>query len=450
MNLVEITAKLSGFVWGTPLIVLLVGTGVFLTFRLGFVQFRFLGAGLKIAFSPRRQQEGFKGDISHFKALMTALAATIGTGNIAGVATAISVGGPGALFWMWITALFGMATKYAEAVLAIKYRIVDKNGEMAGGPMYVLERGLKMKWLGVAFAIFGACAGFGIGNMVQSNSIAHSLNTTFGIENLTTGIALTILTAVVILGGIKSIGKASGIIVPVMAVFYIIASIIVLILNYKAIPGAIVMIFEYAFTPIAAMGGFAGAAVKTVVQKGVSRGVFSNESGLGSAPIAAAAAITDVPGRQALVSMTGTFIDTIIVCSFTGLVIICSGAWDNGMTGVALTSEAYGAGMGHQIGNMIVSLGIVFFAYSTILGWGYYGEKCTEYLFGERAIKPYRYLWCAAVIVGTMLELEVVWNIADVMNGLMAVPNLIALLALSSVAAAETRSFAKMLKKEKF
>jgi len=449
LSLVELTAKLSGIVWGAPLIVLLVGTGVFLTFRLGFIQFRFLIPALKIAFLPRRQQVGFKGDISHFKALMTALAATIGTGNIAGVATAISVGGPGALFWMWVTALFGMATKYAEAILAIKYRIVDKNGEMAGGPMYVLERGLKVRWLGVAFAIFGSCAAFGIGNMVQSNSIAHAMKSTFGVENLTTGIALTILTAIVILGGIKSIGKASGIIVPVMAVFYIAASIIVLIINYKAIPSAIGMIFHYAFTPLAAVGGFAGATVKTIVQKGVSRGLFSNESGLGSAPIAAAAAITDVPGRQALVSMTGTFIDTIIVCSFTGLVIITSGVWNSGLTGVALTSEAYGTGLGHNIGNIIVSLGIVFFAYSTILGWGYYGEKCIEYLLGERIIKPYRYLWCTAVMIGTMLELEVVWNIADVMNGLMAVPNLIALLGLSSVVASETRTFINLLKKEK-
>ena len=448
LNLTQLTAQISGFVWGTPLIVLLVGTGVFLTIRLKFIQFRWLGFGLKTAFSPRRQQKGFKGDISHFKSLMTALAATIGTGNIAGVATAISLGGPGALFWMWITALFGMATKYAEAILAIKYRITDKNGEMAGGPMYVLERGLKMKWLGVAFAIFGAIAGFGIGNMVQSNSIAHALHSTFGVDKVVTGVVLTIFAAIVILGGIKSIGRASGIIVPVMAVFYILASIVVLIINYKAIPGAIVLIFEHAFTPIAAAGGFAGAAVRTVVQKGVSRGVFSNESGLGSAPIAAAAAITDTPGRQALVSMTGTFLDTIVVCSFTGLVLITTGAWDSGITGVALTADAYGIGLGHGIGNVIVSVGLAFFAFSTILGWGYYGEKCVEYLFSERAIKPYRYLWCAAIMLGTILKLEIVWNFADIMNGLMAVPNLIALLALSGVIAAETKSFAKVIKRE--
>jgi AGCS family alanine or glycine:cation symporter len=449
MDLTSITSKISGMVWGTPLIVLLVGTGVFLTFRLGFIQFRYLGFGLKTAFLPKRQQENYKGDISHFKALMTALAATIGTGNIAGVATAITLGGPGALFWMWITALFGMATKYAEAILAIKYRTVDKNGEMAGGPMYVLERGLNMKWLGIAFALFGALAGFGIGNMVQSNSIADALHSTFGFEKLFTGAALTILTAVIILGGIKSIAKASGVIVPVMAVFYILASIVVLILNYQAIPGAFALIFEHAFTPIAAAGGFAGATLKMVIQRGVSRGLFSNESGMGSAPIAAAAAKTDVPGRQALVSMSGTFLDTIVVCTFTGLVIITTGVWQSGGTGAALTASAYGAGLNHGIGNLIVSVGLVFFAFSTIIGWAYYGEKCTEYLAGERAIKPYRFLWCAAVMLGAMLKLDVVWNIADIMNGLMAVPNLIALLGLSGVAATETRSFIKMIKQEK-
>ena len=449
MDLASITSKISGIVWGTPLIVLLVGTGVFLTFRLGFVQFRFLGLGLKTAFLPSRQQEGYKGDISHFKALMTALAATIGTGNIAGVATAISMGGPGALFWMWVTALFGMATKYAEAILAIKYRIVDKNGEMAGGPMYVLERGLNMKWLGIAFALFGALAGFGIGNMVQSNSIADALHSTFGIEKLFTGVTLTLLTAVIILGGIKSIARAAGIIVPVMAVFYIIASIVVLAINYQAIPAAFALIFEHAFTPIAAAGGFAGATIKMVIQKGVSRGLFSNESGLGSAPIVAAAAKTDVPGRQAIVSMSGTFIDTIVVCTFTGLVLITTGVWSSGDTGVGLTATAYGVGLNHGIGNLIVSVGLIFFAFSTILGWAYYGEKCTEYLAGERAIKPYRFLWCAAVMLGAMLKLDIVWNVADIMNGLMAVPNLIALLALSGVAAAETRSFTRFIRRKK-
>ena len=449
MDLVHLTSTISGFIWGTPLIVLLVGTGVFLTFRLRFIQFRLLGEGLKTAFLPHRQKREGKGDISHFKALMTALAATIGTGNIAGVATAISMGGPGALFWMWITALFGMATKYAEAVLAVKYRIVDKNGEMAGGPMYVLERGLNMKWLGIAFAVFGALAGFGIGNMVQSNSIAQALKATFGITELATGALLTFATAAIILGGIKSIAKASGIIVPVMAVFYILASIVVLAINYEAIPGAFVLIFEHAFTPMAAVGGFGGAMVRTVIQKGVSRGVFSNESGLGSAPIAAAAAKTDVPSRQAVVSMSGTFIDTIVVCTFTGLVLITSGVWSSGETGAALTATAYGVGMNHGIGNVIVTMGIAFFAFSTIIGWAYYGEKCTEYLAGERAIKPYRYLWCAAVPLGALLQLELVWNIADILNGLMAIPNLIALILLSGVAAKEAKSFSKLLKKEK-
>lgn len=449
MNLTSLTATISGYIWGTPLIVLLVGTGVFLTFRLGFVQFRLLGLGLKTAFTPMKHPEKLKGDISHFKALMTALAATIGTGNIAGVATAISMGGPGALFWMWITAIFGMATKYAEAILAIKYRIVDKNGEMAGGPMYVLERGLKLKWLGIAFAVFGALAGFGIGNMVQSNSIAHALQSTFGIEKLVTGAVLTALTCIIILGGIKSIARASGIIVPVMAFFYIAASIVILAINYAAIPNAFALIFEHAFTPMAAAGGFAGATLRMIIQRGVSRGVFSNESGLGSAPIAAAAAKTDVPGRQAVVSMSGTFIDTIVVCTLTGLVIITTGMWSSGTTGAALTADAYGVGLGHQIGNIIVTVGIAFFAFSTIIGWAYYGERCTEYLAGERALKPYRYLWCVAVMVGAFLKLETVWNIADILNGLMAVPNLIALLGLSGIAAAETKKFRDMIKQEK-
>lgn len=449
MDLTSFTAQISGFVWGTPLIVLLVGTGIFLTFRLGFVQFRFLGLGLRTAFIPKLQQERQKGDISHFKALMTALAAAIGTGNIAGVATAISMGGPGALFWMWVTALFGMATKYAECILAIKYRVVDKNGEMAGGPMYVLERGLKMKWLGIAFAIFGALAGFGIGNMVQSNSIAQALSETFGFTELATGAVLTALTAIIILGGIRSIAKASSIIVPIMAVFYIAASIVVLIINYKGIPHAFALIFQHAFTPMAATGGFAGATIKMVIQKGVSRGLFSNESGLGSAPIAAAAARTDVPGRHALVQMSGTFIDTIVVCTFTGLVLITTGVWNNGTTGAALTATAYGTGLGSTAGNIIVSTGLTFFAFSTIIGWGYYGEKCTEYLMGERAIKPYRYFWCAAVMAGALLKLQVVWNFADIMNGLMAVPNLIALLGLSGIAAAETKSFSDLIRREK-
>lgn len=449
MDLIQLTSKISGLVWGTPLIVLLVGTGVFLTFRLRFIQFRLLGEGLKTAFLPHRAKREGKGDISHFKALMTALAATIGTGNIAGVATAISMGGPGALFWMWITALFGMATKYAEAVLAIKYRITDKNGEMAGGPMYVLERGLNLKWLGIAFAVFGALAGFGIGNMVQSNSIAHALKSTFGVTEVATSAILMFATAAIILGGIKSIAKASGIIVPVMAVFYILASIIVLAINYKAIPGAFALIFEHAFTPMAAVGGFGGAMVRTIIQRGVSRGVFSNESGLGSAPIAAAAAKTDVPSRQALVSMSGTFIDTIVVCTFTGLVLICSGVWSSGETGAALTANAYGVGLNHGIGNVIVTMGIAFFAFSTIIGWAYYGEKCTEYLAGEKAIKPYRYLWCAAVPLGSLLQLKLVWNIADILNGLMAIPNLIALILLSGVAAKEAKAFGKLLKKER-
>lgn len=441
----ELISKVNSFVWGPPMLVLLVGTGIFLTVRLRFLSFRYLPYALKLAFS-KNQDEQSEGDVSHFQALMTALAATIGTGNIAGVATAVTLGGPGAVFWMWVTALVGMATKYAEAILAVKYRIVDDKGEMAGGPMYFLEKGLGQKWLGVLFALFGAIAGFGIGNTVQSNSVAGAVEATFNISPLVTGLVLAAFTALVILGGIKSIGKVTGILVPIMAVFYIIGGLVIILLNLDKLPGAISFILTSAFSGADKLAaGFAGATVAQAIRFGVARGVFSNEAGLGSAPIAAAAAKTDHPARQALVSMTGTFLDTVIVCSITGLVLAITGLWEQanpaGLTGAALTTAAFAKGLPGNIGGIIVSVGIILFAYSTILGWAYYSEKCAEYLMGTKVITPYRLLWVAAVALGPILELDFVWNLADTLNGLMAIPNLIGLLLLSGVVVSESKDF---------
>jgi AGCS family alanine or glycine:cation symporter len=438
-QLAVLLGEISGFVWGMPLIILLVGTGIFLTIRLHGLQITQLGRALRIAFS--REDTRAAGDISHFKALMTALAATVGIGNIAGVATAIAAGGPGAVFWMWMTAFFGMATKYGEAILAVKYRVVDENGNMSGGPMYYLERGLGLKWLGVLFALFGSLAAFGIGNMAQANTVAHALESSFGVQPGSTGLVMAALTAAVILGGIKRIGNVAGVLVPVMAVVYIVAGIVVLVLNYQAVPGALALILERAFTPTAATGGFAGAIVMQTIKMGVSRGLFSNESGLGSAPIVAAAARTRNPFRQALVSMTGTFIDTLIVCTITGLVIVSTGAWKSGQTGAELTVAAFSSGLPGNSGGAIIAIATVLFAYSTILGWAYYGEKCCEYLLGIRAVLTYRYLWVIAVFCGAMLKLQMVWDFADIMNGLMAIPNLIGLIGLSGVIVAETQRY---------
>ncbi len=439
----KFVGMVNSIVWGPYMLVLLVGTGLFLTVRLKFISFKYLPYALKLAFS-RHQDENSQGDINHFQALMTALAATIGTGNIAGVATAVTLGGPGAVFWMWITALVGMATKYAEAVLSVKYRIVDDRGEMAGGPMYFLEKGLNMKWLGMLFALFGAIAAFGIGNMVQSNSVAAAIESTFHVPVLISGLVLAALTALVILGGIKSIGRVASLIVPFMAIFYIIGGLVIIAMNITMLPDAIAYIFKAAFAghePVA--GGFAGATVAQAIRFGVARGVFSNEAGLGSAPIAAAAAKTDHPVRQALVSMTGTFLDTIVVCSVTGLVLAITGVWqeaNTGFTGAALTTAAFTKSLG-QTGAWVVAIGIILFAYSTILGWAYYGEKCAEYLFGTKIIMPYRYLWVIFVAVGAYVKLSFVWDFADTMNGLMAIPNLIGLLLLSGVVASETKDF---------
>ena len=434
-------AAASGYVWGVPLLVLLVGTGILLTVRLRGIQVTMLGHALRETFARSRENE--MGDISHFKALMIALAATIGTGNIIGVATAISVGGPGALFWMWVTAAVGMATKYGEGVLAVKYRVVDENGEMAGGPMYYLERGLGQKWLGVLFALFGAIASFGIGNMVQANAVSGNLKEALGIDPLLTGVILAVCTAAVIIGGVKKIGNVAAVMVPVMAVVYVLGCLAILVRFAGEVPAAFALVFSDAFTGTAATGGFIGATVMLAIQKGVSRGVFSNESGLGSAPIAAAAAKTNEPCQQALVSMTGTFIDTIIVCTMTGLVLIVTGAWHSGTEVAALTKSAFDIGLPGNAGGFIVSFGIIFFAYSTILGWAYYGEKCMEYLAGVRAVLPYRLIYSVSVAVGATVKLDLVWNFADVMNGLMAIPNLIGLVGLSGVIVAETNRFLK-------
>jgi alanine or glycine:cation symporter, AGCS family len=434
-GLERLLGTVSDVVWGLPLLVALLGTHVFLTFRLKIIQ-RWLPLAIKLSF--KRTAEG-TGDISHFGALTTALAATIGTGNIVGVATAVAAGGPGAVLWIWLTGVFGIATKYAEAVLSVKYRITTPQGLMAGGPMYVLERGLGARWLGLIFAALTAVAAFGIGCMVQANSISSLVTETFGISPWWTGAVMTILTAVVILGGIKSIARVCERLVPFMAVFYVLGCAIILAMNLRAIPGTIELILSSAFTGQAAVGGFLGAGVRDAIRYGIARGLFSNESGLGSAPIVAAAAQTTNPVRQALVSSTGTFWDTVVVCAMTGLVLVNSGEWMNGLNGAALTRAAFADIP--VVGPIALTVGLLTFVFSTILGWSYYGEKAAEYLLGPRAILPYRWLWVIAVMVGSVVTLKAVWTFADIANGLMAVPNLISLIALNGVIAAETRRY---------
>lgn len=442
----DVLGAISDVVWGPPLLILIVGTGIYLTFRLGLLQIFMLPAALKQTFSKKHDKTA-EGDISQFQALTTALAATVGTGNIVGVATAIVLGGPGAVFWMWLSAVFGMATKYGEAVLAVKYRVKDANGEMAGGPMYYLEHGLKQKWLAVLFAIFGALAAFGIGNGTQSNSVANVVNNTFNVPNWVTGLVLMVFAALVIIGGIKSIGKVTSVFVPVMAVFYVFSGLLIMILNVTEVPGAVMTIIEMAFSTEAAAGGAIGAAIRY----GVARGVFSNEAGLGSAPIAAAAAKTDLPGRQGLISMTQVFFDTIIICSITGITIVMSGLYtttDQAGAGT-LTSNAFGYFLG-DVGPIIVAIGLIFFASSTILGWAYYGEKCFQYLFKNPSLLiVYRVLFIAMVFVGSVISLDLIWTFSDVANGMMAIPNLIGLLGLSGVIAYETKLIREKLKEEK-
>ena len=447
MNQIESwLTSLSNLVWGPHLLILLVGTGIFLTVRLGFIQVTRLGVGLKEAFIPKPEQPKKKqrGDISHFQALMTALAATVGTGNMVGVATAIVFGGPGAVVWMWLSGFVGMATKYAEAILAVKYRVVDERGEIAGGPMYYLEHGLKKKWLGVLFAVFASVAAFGIGNGVQTNSISLALNNSFNVPMVVTGIVMMAVTAFVILGGVKSIGKVVGIFVPFMIFAYVGSGLVILIMNLELVPGALSTMFSSTFSAEAIGGGALGAAIRY----GVARGVFSNEAGLGSAPIAAAAAKTDFPGRQALVSMTQVLIDTLIVCSITGLTIVMGGQYTEGLEGIALTQASFAYFLG-PIGEIIVTISLVFFAYSTVLGWCYYGERSAYYLLGEKVIVPYRVLYILVAGLGAMTtNLNLIWSISDVFNGLMAIPNLIGLLFLSGVVVAETKRFELERKKE--
>ncbi|MBE0495009.1 MAG: sodium:alanine symporter family protein [Campylobacterales bacterium] len=437
-TLEAIVSSISSFVWGVPMLTLLVGTGIYLTIRLKFMQFWALPHALRMIFA---KEEGAKGEISHFAALMTALAATVGIGNIVGVATAITLGGPGAVFWMWLTGLVGMATKYSEAVLAVKYR---KEGALGfkGGPMYYLTYGAKLPWLGTAFAFFTACAAFGIGNMTQSNAVAEVLYSQLGVAHWISGLLLLTLTALVILGGIRSIGRFTSFLVPFMIVAYVFFALIIIGTNLDQVGGAFGLIFYHAFEPIAAGGGFAGATIAAAIRFGIARGVFSNESGLGSAPIAAAAAKTNDPVKQALVSMTQTFIDTLVVCTMTALIILMSPFWQEGVSAGQLTMLSFGHHLG-DVGVFVVSVATVLFAYSTILGWSYYGEKAFEFLLGERRVRLYRVLFIAGVMVGAMLKLEFVWNFSDMMNGLMAIPNLIALLMLSNVVAGETTRYFK-------
>jgi AGCS family alanine or glycine:cation symporter len=441
----DLVDQISGFVWGPWLLIpLLLTTGLVLTIALRGLQFRKLWHALYLGLVVRTEH-GADGDISHFQALMTALAATVGTGNIVGVAGAIALGGPGALFWMWITGLVGMATKYSEALLSVRFRTTDHRGEQAGGPMYYLANGVAWRALGRvlggSFALFAAVAAFGIGNMVQSNSVAHALQESFGIPMWQSGAVIALLAASVILGGIRSIGRFTGFFVPVMIVVYMLGGSIVLIRNAAQIPDALRLVFSDAFSGTAAAGGFAGAAFAQTVRWGVARGIFSNESGLGSAGIAAAAAQTREPVRQAMVSMTQTFIDTIVVCSFTGLAILTTGAWQSGLNGAPLTQEAFRLGLPGQWGDWVVALSLSAFAFSTILGWSYYGEKSIEYLFGEGLIVPYRVLFVAAAFIGTVRSLDFVWGVSDVMNGLMAIPNLVGLLLLLGVILRTTKEY---------
>ncbi len=431
---------LNGIVWGVPMLVLIGGVGVFLTLGLKLLTIIRIPFGFSLLWKGRIP--GGEGEISPFNALMTSLSATIGTGNIAGVATAIFLGGPGAVFWMWMTALVGMATKYAEAVCAVKYREEDERGKHVGGPMYYIKNGLgdNWKWLASAFALFAGIAGFGIGNMVQANSIANALEANFGIPEIATGVVLVVLVGAVLLGGIERISSVAGALVPFMAVAYICAALVVLVLNAAAIPAAFGLIFQHAFSPVAATGGFAGAAVWAAIRFGVARGVFSNEAGLGSAPIAHAAAQTKGPVSQGLVAMLGTFIDTIVVCSFTALAIIATGAWTSGETGAALTSKAFDLAL-PGAGGYIIAISLAVFAFTTILGWSYYCERSLQYLFGVKIIMPFRAVWSLAALVGATLKLSFVWLLADTLNALMAIPNLIALALLSPVVFKITKEF---------
>ncbi|MDB6181909.1 alanine/glycine:cation symporter family protein [Paracoccus fistulariae] len=443
--------QIGGIVWGPFLLIpLLLGTGLYLTIKLGGIQFVRLWPALRLGLI-KRSDDTDDGDISQFQALTTAMAATVGTGNIVGVATAISTGGPGALFWMWVTALLGMASKYSEAFLGVRFRTTDSAGEKNGGPQYYLERGIPGglgKFLAISFAIFAVCACFGIGNLTQGNSIASNLDSSFAIPTWITGLILSGLTLVVLIGGIKSIGRVTSALVPAMILFYVLGALYILLANISAVPAALGQVFSEAFTGSAAIGGFFGSTIMIAVQYGVARGIFSNESGMGSAAIAAASAQTTHPVRQGLVSMTQTFIDTIIVVTCTGLVIITTGVWHEidpatgeRISAAIMTGQAFSHGLPGQWGHWIVTVGLTLFAYSTILGWAYYGERNVERLGGRGGVMPFRVLFSLVVFIGCTVKLGVVWNFSDVMNGLMAIPNLIGLLLLSGLIARETRFY---------
>lgn len=427
--------RTSDVVWGPALLILLFGTHLFLTFRLRFIQ-KYIFKAIKLSFAPKGEGAG---DISHFGALATALAATIGTGNIVGVATAISLGGPGAVLWMWLTGVFGISTKYAESLLSVKYRVKTEGGFMAGGPMYVLERAMKTRWLAILFVLFAAFAAFGIGNMAQANSLSQMLQKSYSVQPWISGVVLAVLTAIVVLGGIRSIARVCETLVPFMAITYILGCIVLLSMGLKTIPQSVLLILQSAFTGHAAFGGFVGAGVRQTIRYGIARGLFSNESGLGSAPIVAAAAQTKNPVRQALVSSSGTFWDTVVVCALTGLVLVNSGLWAQGYKGAELTHAAFGV-IPH-IGPFVLSLGLVTFVFSTILGWCYYGERSAEYLLGSRIVLPYRIAWVLCVLLGAVLSLDIVWTLSDVANALMAVPNLVSLLVLNRVIVKETEKY---------
>ena len=446
--MLETLNAIDSFVWGPPLLVLLVGTGILLTFRLQLLQVFKLPQALGLIFSAKNDGSG---DVNSFKALCTALAATVGTGNIVGVATAIKAGGPGALFWMWIAAFFGMATKYAECLLAVKYRTVDANGNISGGPMYYIENGLgkKYKPLAVMFAAFGVlCAYFGIGTFAQVNSIVEITQISAGIPVIYTGIALTVVVAAVTIGGLKSIATVASKVVPGMAVLYFFTTVGIMIVFADQVPNAIATVINSAFNATAAQGGFLGATVMLAMRSGVARGVFSNESGLGSAPIVAAAAKTKWAAEQGLISMTGTFIDTIVICTLTGLSLVVTGVWCGDLNGAAMTESAFTMAF-PAFGSLLLLVGLVLFAFTTILGWNYYGERCVEYLLGVKAILPYRLIFILLIACGPFLKLEEIWVLADIVNGLMAIPNLIALVALSGIVVAETKAYEKHLQEAK-
>lgn len=434
-NINSILSTASSWAWGPAMLVLLLGTGIFLTIRLKFLPLRHLFYAFSLLWKSRTSKED--GDISPFSALMTAMAATVGTGNIAGVAAALFIGGPGAIFWMWMTALVGMATKYSEAVLAVKYREIDDDGRHVGGPMYYIKNGMGEKWkpLGFAFALFGTIAAFGIGNMVQANAVAGAMETAFHINNQVTGLVLMVLVGLVLFGGIQRISKTATALVPIMALFYILFALYILIMHADALPSAFNTIIESAFTGSAAAGGFAGASIILAIQFGVARGIFSNEAGLGTAPIAHAAAKTKDPVKQGHIAMLGTFIDTIIICTMTALVIMVTGVWQSGETGSPLTAMAFNTGLDSDYGAVVVALGLGVFAFTTLLGWSYYGERCAEYIAGTKVIIGYRVLWVIAVFAGAALSdyFNTVLILADVLNALMAIPNLIALLVLSPI-----------------